>query len=76
VTDASHGGGLGGGSSRRGSLDDVEHVVILMQENRSFDHYYGTMRGVRGYADTAALAGVFRQPDPRAGSCCRSTSTP
>src|SRR5882757_466346 len=71
VTDASHGGGLGGGhgggSSRRGSLDDVEHVVILMQENRSFDHYYGTMRGVRGYGDTAALDGVFRQPDPKGG---------
>jgi phospholipase C len=67
VADASHGGGLGGGSSRRGSLDDVEHVVILMQENRSFDHYYGTMRGVRGYGDTAALTGVFRQPDPKGG---------
>ena len=25
-----------------GSLSDVEHVVVLMQENRSFDHYYGT----------------------------------
>ncbi|MCU1655899.1 MAG: hypothetical protein JWO57_555, partial [Pseudonocardiales bacterium] len=34
---------------RRGSLDDIEHVVILMQENRSIDHYYGTMRGVRGF---------------------------
>jgi phospholipase C len=71
VTDASHGGGLGGGhgggSSRRGSLDDVEHVVVLMQENRSFDHYYGTMRGVRGYGDHAALTGVFRQPDPKGG---------
>jgi phospholipase C len=36
---------------RTGSLDDVEHVVVLMQENRSFDHYFGTMRGVRGFAD-------------------------
>lgn len=34
-----------------GSLDDVQHVVILMQENRSFDHYFGTMSGVRGFAD-------------------------
>jgi phospholipase C len=34
-----------------GSIEDVEHVVILIQENRSFDHYFGTMRGVRGYAD-------------------------
>jgi phospholipase C len=50
---------------RKGSLDDVEHVVILMQENRSVDHYYGTMRGVRGFGDPAALRGVFRQPDPK-----------
>jgi phospholipase C len=48
---------------KRGSLDDVEHVVVLMQENRSFDHYYGTLRGVRGFSDAAALDGVFRQPD-------------
>jgi len=34
-----------------GTLNDVEHVVILMQENRSFDHYLGTLPGVRGYAD-------------------------
>ncbi|WP_414649386.1 phosphocholine-specific phospholipase C [Edaphobacter sp.] len=34
-----------------GSIQDVEHVVILMQENRSFDHYFGTLRGVRGFND-------------------------
>lgn len=38
-------------SHRTGSIRDVEHVVILMQENRSFDHYFGTMRGVRGFGD-------------------------
>ncbi len=37
--------------SRTGTIRDVEHVVILMQENRSFDHYFGTMRGVRGFSD-------------------------
>ncbi len=36
---------------RTGSIKDVEHVVVLMQENRSFDHYFGTMRGVRGFGD-------------------------
>lgn len=30
---------------------DAEHIVILMQENRSFDHTYGTLQGVRGYND-------------------------
>ena len=34
---------------------DAEHVVILMQENRSFDHCYGTLRGVRGFNDPRAM---------------------
>ncbi|MDM0122816.1 phosphocholine-specific phospholipase C [Variovorax arabinosiphilus] len=34
-----------------GTLQDVKHVVILMQENRSFDHYFGTLKGVRGFGD-------------------------
>jgi phospholipase C len=38
-------------SGTTGTIKDVEHVVILMQENRSFDHYFGTLRGVRGYGD-------------------------
>jgi phospholipase C len=33
-------------------MSAVKHVVFLMQENRSFDHYFGTMKGVRGFADT------------------------
>ena len=32
-------------------LGAIEHVVFLMQENRSFDHYYGTYPGVRGFDD-------------------------
>ncbi|GGO64979.1 phosphocholine-specific phospholipase C [Bowmanella pacifica] len=36
---------------KSGTIEDVEHVVILMQENRSFDHYFGTMPGVRGFSD-------------------------
>src|SRR3569832_2182532 len=34
---------------------DAEHVVILMQENRSFDHLYGSLRGVRGFDDPRAI---------------------
>jgi phospholipase C len=34
-----------------GTIQDVDHVVILIQENRSFDHYFGSLRGVRGFAD-------------------------
>ncbi|CUJ30633.1 Non-hemolytic phospholipase C precursor [Achromobacter ruhlandii] len=36
---------------KHGTLNDVRHVVILMQENRSFDHYFGGLAGVRGFAD-------------------------
>jgi len=50
-------------------LADIKHVVLLMQENRSFDHYYGTLSGVRGFSDTHAARlpngrPVFYQPDP------------
>ncbi|MDP9505296.1 phospholipase C, phosphocholine-specific [Pseudomonas protegens] len=38
-------------NNRTGTIMDVEHVVILMQENRSFDHYFGTFPGVRGFSD-------------------------
>ncbi|WP_037577997.1 alkaline phosphatase family protein [Phaeacidiphilus oryzae] len=56
------------GVPARGSLRDVEHVVLLMMENRSFDHYFGTLSGVRGFDDPAALRlstgrSVFHQPD-------------
>jgi len=50
------------------SLKDIKHVVILMQENRSFDHYFGTMAGVRGFNDPNGITlstgkPVFYQPD-------------
>ena len=50
------------------SLTDIDHVVILMQENRSFDHYFGSLSGVRGFSDPDALIqptgqSVFYQPD-------------
>lgn len=53
-----------------GTIEDVEHVVILMQENRSFDHYFGTMRGVRGFGDPRPLQwadgrSVWQQPNAR-----------
>ncbi|MCL2448065.1 MAG: hypothetical protein FWD17_03865 [Polyangiaceae bacterium] len=54
----------------RGSFDlrGVKHVVLIMQENRSFDHYFGTLPGVRGFSDPNAITlstgrSVFFQPD-------------
>src|SRR5215470_18999338 len=62
-------------NNRSGTIKDVEHIVILMQENRPFDHHFGTLRGVRGFADPRAVkinfplqsgeivkASVFLQP--------------
>jgi len=52
---------------RTGTVKDVQHVVILMQENRSFDHYFGCLNGVRGFGDPRPLRlpsgnSVFQQP--------------
>ncbi|MFF1920222.1 phosphocholine-specific phospholipase C [Streptomyces sp. NPDC058221] len=57
------------GSGGRDGLGAIKHVVILMQENRSFDHYFGMLRGVRGFADRNAVElpsgkPVFEQPAP------------
>ena len=46
---------LASSSGACGSLNDIEHFVILIQENRSFDHYFGSYRGVRGFADRNVL---------------------
>ena len=56
---------------RTGTIKDVEHVVVFMQENRSFDHYFGHMRGVRGYNDRFPIPlpngnPVWFQPRPEA----------
>src|SRR5262252_5625687 len=62
-------------NNRTRSIQDVQHIVILMQENRPFDHHFGTLRGVRGFNDPRAVninlplksggsapASVFLQP--------------
>ena len=73
--------GAGSGDARVAERHQARRP--LMQENRSFDHYFGTMAGVRGFGDPNALKlpngkSVFYQPDPvrtRAATCCRSTWT-
>lgn len=49
-------------------LNDIDHIIILMKENRSFDHYFGMLSGVRGFDDPATQrpdgSSVFRQADP------------
>ncbi len=48
-------------------MQDIKHIVVLMQENRSFDHYFGTLRGARGFSDPHPVRlstgnSVFYQP--------------
>ena len=66
-------------------LGAVEHVIFLMMENRSFDHYYGTYPGVRGFDDHPARrprpllrrrGPEHHATSPPVGGSCRSTSTP
>jgi phospholipase C len=47
---------------RNGTLMDVDHVVILMQENRGFDHYFGSMAGVRGFGDRFPIPAATGAP--------------
>jgi phospholipase C len=59
---------LAAGPPSNGRLSDIKHVVLLLQENRSFDHYFGTLSGVRGFDDPHAMRlpngrSVFFQPD-------------
>lgn len=54
--------------NKKGSIDDIQHIILFMQENRSFDHYFGTLKGVRGFNDRAhagiqaSKRGIFYQP--------------
>ncbi|KFG83874.1 extracellular phospholipase C [Metarhizium anisopliae] len=55
------------------SLKDIKHIILFMQENRSFDHYFGTMAGVRNFGDPNVQVNdgtpVWRQSmrQPKAG---------
>lgn len=59
-------------NNRTGTIADVEHIVVLMQENRAFDHYFGTLSGVRGFGDPRAVRlsngdPIWYQPDGSGG---------
>lgn len=49
-------------NNRTGTINDVEHVVIFMQENRSFEHYFGTLQGVRGFNDRFTIPMASGKP--------------
>ena len=68
-------------TSGRGDIRDIKHVVILMQENRSFDQYFGSLKGVRGFGDRATITlpgglPVFKQPTTPPGVPVTATQYP
>ncbi len=55
-----------GHHARLSGIHKIRHVVIIMQENRSFDQYFGTYRGADGIPGLAGHHGkVPCVPDPR-----------
>jgi phospholipase C len=74
-------GGTTSSGPLHGDIRDIKHVVILMQENRSFDHYFGSLKGVQGFGDKATIQlpgglPVWRQPATAPGLPVTSTQFP
>ncbi len=69
--------GLDGSSSGSGGHDaglaaqKIQHVIVIMQENRSFDHYFGTFPGAEGIPVDATGTPTVCVPDPKAGACVK-----
>ena len=79
VTSGSGGGGGAGGSSPGACDDDpslsvadllapIDTIVVLMMENRSFDHYFGALQLVEGRSDVEGLSGAESNPQPEGGA--------
>ena len=53
-----------------GGIHKIQHVIVIMQENRSFDSYFGTYPGVEGLPVQGGVPAVC-VPDAALGSCVR-----
>ena len=56
-------------------IHKIKHIVIIMQENRSFDSYFGTYPGADGIPGLAGHPGCPACPIPPAGGACGPTTT-
>src|SRR5438045_589305 len=50
-------------------IHKIKHVIVIMQENRSFDHYFGTYPGADGFPRTPSGDFAVCVPDPAKGGC-------
>jgi phospholipase C len=71
--DAGGGGAAGEGGADQESLaiEKIKHVIVVMQENRSFDHYFGTFPGAEGIPMDTSGTPTVCNPDPKAGTCVK-----
>ena len=74
-------GGTVAGATGRAGIHKIKHVVIIMQENRSFDSYFGTFAGALGFPRNAKGQITVCVPDPLRHTCVTPyydppTSTP
>lgn len=53
-----------------GGIHKIQHVIVIMQENRSFDSYFGTFPGANGIPMTGGVPSVC-VPDPASGQCVK-----
>jgi phospholipase C len=58
------------GGAQNGDFHKIEHVIVIMQENRSFDHYFGTFPGADGIPMRNGVPTVC-SPDPSTGQCVK-----
>src|SRR3954447_17529737 len=56
-------------------IHKIKHVIVIMQENRSFDHYFGTFPGADGFPTTPSGEIDVCVPDPVLGGCSRPYET-
>ena len=52
-------------------IENIDHFVFIVQENRSFDHYFGTFPGADGIPTDADGGFNVCAPDPDVGGACR-----
>ena len=57
-------------------IDQIEHLIFIVQENRSFDHYFGTFPGADGLPTNADGQFTTCMPDPVAGGCAKPFHDP
>ncbi len=70
---ARSGGSVSSASASRAApgIETIEHLIFVVQENRSFDHYFGTFPGADGIPRRPDGSFDVCVPDPAAGGICR-----